>query len=78
MSIQYNYIIFCQVLDMVHSSKHSAFSCYLHILLYELFSYRKDNDIKYGISKLLIVNDHTSHHPKSSIKYILLFDINTK
>lgn len=37
----------------------------------ELFSYRKENDFKYGLSNLLVVRDHTTHYSKLSLKYIL-------
>lgn len=36
----------------------------------ELYSYRKDEDIKYGLDKLLTVCNHTSKYPRFSLKRI--------
>ena len=36
----------------------------------ELYSYRKDEDIKYGLDKLLTVCNHTCKHPRFSLKRI--------
>ncbi len=43
----------------------------LHGNVDELYSYRKDEDIKYGLNKLLDVKEHIKEYPKYSLKRIL-------